>query len=171
MRPAAPQIIYNSTFHTVHNSFFIPRAEFFSYRASLITPRSPYLSFYFDGGYYFTPCDDTYPIATPIYNGKYVFPSDTLPEGAVWIGQFITTDEPKEIAIPEGYYNKIYFELVSGNVGLNTVWLRPEKTEVKVSSSLNVGGPIVIDFGNTPRSLNGLRLSDNGYGIYRIYGL
>ncbi|MCL1795566.1 MAG: hypothetical protein FWG37_01610 [Clostridia bacterium] len=149
----------------------MPRAEFVSYRASLISPRSIHLSYYANGGYYFAPYENAYPIAQSLYAGNYVMPSDTLPEGAVWIGQFLATDEAKEIAVPEGYYNQIVFELVSGYAGLSTVWLRPEKTEVSVSSRLNAGEVLTIDFGDAPRYIDALRLSDTGNGIYRIYGL
>ncbi|MCL1910341.1 MAG: hypothetical protein FWG05_05340 [Kiritimatiellaeota bacterium] len=167
-----PYKIPNYTLQSHNAPVFVPHSSLFTTHAAFITPRAPYLSYYSGGGYYFIPYDNIYAITpSSSYAGNYAMPADTLPQNSVWIGQFLTTDEAKEIAVPEYVYNKICIELVSGTVSLNTVWLRPEKTEVRVASRLQPGEILTIDLGNAPRAINGLRISDNGRGVYRIYGL
>ena len=150
----------------------MPRPNLLSFNAYLIAPGSPYLSYYSDGGYYFIPYENVYANPrTAVPNANYATPSDTLPDGAVWIGQFIATDEPKEIAVPEGVYRQIRFELIAGTAGLNTVWLLPEEAEVQIYSNLKPGEIFTIDFQNAPRVIDGLWIDDFGQGVYRIYGL
>ena len=109
---------------------------------------------------------------SPFQNAEnYVAPVDSLPFGAVWIGKFSVTSEAKEIVVPEANYTQIRIELVSGAVSLNTVWLRPEKTEVKVAKRLQPNEVLAIDLGESGRTVNGLRISDNGGGEYKIYGM
>ena len=131
-----------------------------------------YLVSFYGGGYHMIPYDDYY-FTSPYtsYAGDFATPMGNLPYGAVLIGQFLVNEGVNEVIVPEGYYNKICFELVAGAVSFNTIWLRPERTQVTIARRLNPGEILTIDLGVNARYINALSISDNGRGVYRIYGL
>ena len=121
------------------------------------------------GSYHVIPYQQGYAVTpSSIFGGNYA--DQSLPESwLVSVGQFIAGGEAKEIAVTDGEYTEIGLELVSGTVSVNTVWIRPEKTEVPIASRLQPGQLVIIYLGETPRRVTGLRISDNGRGVYRIF--
>ena len=108
---------------------------------------------------------------SPSHGGNFAAPTNTLPANAVWIGQYLATEEAIDISVPDGMYNRIRFELVSGTVELKNVWLKPGDTKVPIAARIQPGLGITLDFKDIPRKINALRVEDEGRGVFRIYGL
>ena len=121
------------------------------------------------GSYHFIPYERSYAIAPSSFMTGYYADPYGYEDWLVFVGQFSASGTAKEILVADGEYTEIRLELVSGTVSVNTVWIRPEKTEVRIASRLQAGQPVVIDLGEVPRRVTGLRISDNGRGEYRIF--
>jgi len=89
------------------------------------------------------------------------------PKHSVFVGELSAGGDAKEVAVNR-VITQCYLEVVSGTVSINTVVIRPEKTALPQAVRLTPGQLHVIDLG-MKRSVTGLRISDSGRGVYRVY--
>ena len=88
------------------------------------------------------------------------------PKGAVVVATLNAGREAKEVVVNR-QITRCYLELVSGTVSINTVVVRPEKTQLLQTVRLQEGKLHMIDLGGK-RAVSGFRISDNGRGVYRV---